>query len=315
VVGLDVLNDYAPDTPILITPWRGTQEITIMLEGLGFRALYYYNHEGYRSAEAIALQAATSPELYDRAKTAEVEALLADEKSAAVFRAKLSSWFKCEHVALERLMEDEQYFPQDIIRLNENEVFVDCGVMDGGTICDFANRAKKWRYVYGFEPMPVSLELSRAVLAFCGYENVQIEPFAVAAHSGKATFVQSNNSNGAHRLSGCNVVYPPDFCDGGTLSTVEARSLDEFGFVHCPTFIKMDIEGGELDALRGAANIIRENHPKLAVSVYHNPTHLWEIPLLMKDLVPEYKIYFRQHALYLETVCYAVCDGGGENIL
>jgi len=74
-----------------------------------------------------------------------------------------------------------------------------------------------------------------------------------------------------------------------------------------PTYIKMDIEGAELDALIGAEEIIKRCKPKLAVCVYHNPEHFWQIPFYIKRLAPEYRIYLRHHSLDItETVCYAV---------
>lgn len=73
------------------------------------------------------------------------------------------------------------------------------------------------------------------------------------------------------------------------------------------TFIKMDIEGAEIDALNGCKNILQKYKPKLAICIYHKPDDLWEIPLLIKRLVPDYKIYVRHYSNYLwETVCYAV---------
>jgi hypothetical protein len=69
----------------------------------------------------------------------------------------------------------------------------------------------------------------------------------------------------------------------------------------------MDIEGAEPNALRGAAGIIRAQRPKLAICVYHDFRHLWEIPLYVKSLNPGYKLYLRHHTpLEYETVCYAV---------
>ena len=73
------------------------------------------------------------------------------------------------------------------------------------------------------------------------------------------------------------------------------------------TFVKMDIEGAEPQALRGAENIIRTQKPRLAICIYHDLKHLWEIPFYIKNLVPEYKIYLRHHTnLEYETVCYAI---------
>ena len=59
--------------------------------------------------------------------------------------------------------------------------------------------------------------------------------------------------------------------------------------------------------MRYQINLIKENKPKLAICVYHLEEDLWEIPILIKQLVPEYKIYMRQHyeEVDWETVCYA----------
>ena len=71
-------------------------------------------------------------------------------------------------------------------------------------------------------------------------------------------------------------------------------------------YIKMDIEGAEMDALIGAEKLIKEQKPVLGICLYHKFSDLWTIPLYIKKIVPEYKIYIRHHTdIYLETVCYA----------
>ena len=74
------------------------------------------------------------------------------------------------------------------------------------------------------------------------------------------------------------------------------------------TYMKMDIEGAELEALKGAEKQIRKNKPKLAVCVYHKPEDFLEIWGYLKSLVPEYRFYLRHHNAYngSETVLYAV---------
>lgn len=62
-----------------------------------------------------------------------------------------------------------------------------------------------------------------------------------------------------------------------------------------------------MDALMGCRNLIINNKPKLAVCVYHKPSDLWEIPLYIYSLNPQYKIFLRHHTYTLtETVCYAI---------
>ena len=73
-----------------------------------------------------------------------------------------------------------------------------------------------------------------------------------------------------------------------------------------PSFISMDIEGAEFDALQGMKEIIKKHHPKLAVCVYHSPDHIWTIPQFLHELVPEYKFYLRNYTGFTsETVLYA----------
>jgi FkbM family methyltransferase len=72
-------------------------------------------------------------------------------------------------------------------------------------------------------------------------------------------------------------------------------------------FIKMDIEGFELDAISGAAHTIRTLKPRLAISAYHKPDDFWTIPLKLKSLNPTYTFYFGHHSpIGWESVIYAV---------
>lgn len=73
------------------------------------------------------------------------------------------------------------------------------------------------------------------------------------------------------------------------------------------TFIKMDIEGAEYKAIKGAETIIRNYHPKLAISIYHNAEDIWELPRLIMTICPDYKLYLRHYSIaQAETVLYAV---------
>jgi hypothetical protein len=88
-----------------------------------------------------------------------------------------------------------------------------------------------------------------------------------------------------------------------------AISLDEYlkNEKEPVTFIKMDLEGAELNALKGAEQTIKEQKPKLAISIYHKPEDIWEIPNLLLELVPDYKFYIRHYTLIgAETVLYAL---------
>lgn len=69
----------------------------------------------------------------------------------------------------------------------------------------------------------------------------------------------------------------------------------------------MDIEGAETEALLGAAGLLGNTSPKLAISAYHFPTDLWTIPLLMDRLTPGSRLYLRHYTREVDdTVCYAI---------
>jgi hypothetical protein len=92
---------------------------------------------------------------------------------------------------------------------------------------------------------------------------------------------------------------------------VPVVSLDGFfAGREAPTLIKMDIEGAEADALQGAGVTLRSAAPTLAISVYHFPTDLWTIPLLINRLMPSGRLYLRHYTNEIDdTVCYAVPPG------
>ena len=83
--------------------------------------------------------------------------------------------------------------------------------------------------------------------------------------------------------------------------------MDHCDEAQAATFIKMDIEGAEMNALRGARTIIQKNKPKLAICIYHSDEDMLRLAEWIHETVPEYKLYVRQHSNCIcETVLYAV---------
>ncbi len=100
--------------------------------------------------------------------------------------------------------------------------------------------------------------------------------------------------------------------EAGRISTngtvhIAAMALDDLLCNQSTDFIKLDVEGGEIAALNGAAKLIRRCRPVLAISFYHRPQDLWEIPQLLRDLCPDYQFFLRQHYFNsFDSVFYAV---------
>lgn len=88
---------------------------------------------------------------------------------------------------------------------------------------------------------------------------------------------------------------------------VPVVNIDSLPQCRDATWIKMDIEGAEMDALHGAQEVIRRNHPKLTISIYHSDEDMIRIIEYVHELVPEYRLYVRHHSRgKVETVLYAV---------
>ncbi len=188
----------------------------------------------------------------------------------------------------------EQYFDLEAFRKDSRERFADCGALDGKTSLYFyewyRDSADK---IWLFEPDKYSVEKCRQNMRDIGFHNYEI--FENAVYSSKTELHFDSAGNGMSSIS----------AKGDTI--VNAISLDEAIGEESPSFIKMDIEGAELEALKGAKNIIQKYAPKLAVCVYHKPEDMEEIPQLLLEYNPNYRFYLRHYSLTMnETVLYAL---------
>ena len=88
---------------------------------------------------------------------------------------------------------------------------------------------------------------------------------------------------------------------------IAVTALDDVLAGHTVDFIKLDVEGAELQALQGARKLIQRSRPVLALSLYHCPQDLWQLPLVLADLCEDYRFHVRQHYFNsFDSVLYAV---------
>lgn len=194
---------------------------------------------------------------------------------------------------------ENQYFAQDIITLSDNEVFVDCGAYTGDTLIAFDKRVSRFKKYYAWEPDARRYgKLKRSINKVKG----------TVVHIKKGVW----NETGTLCLAvskGCGEVCDETKEEKGIIN-IAVDTIDNMIDVEDKvTFIKMDIEGSELNALMGAKNTIIQNRPILAICVYHKKEDLITIPQYIKGLVTDYKFYLRTYYPYCsELVLYAVCE-------
>ncbi len=190
---------------------------------------------------------------------------------------------------------DEQYFGNDFLKPLPDEIYVDAGCYDGYTIKRFFKFCEgRYRKIYGFEPVAEHFGLTRKCVEDLSLDDVKIINKAVWSKDAVLRFALNGE--------GSNIANSGD-------SRIEATTVDEVVGDDAVTLIKMDVEGAELAALKGAAHTILRNKPRLAICVYHKPEDIVSIPVYIHSLVPEYKFYLRHHDCdqrYMETVLYAV---------
>lgn len=209
---------------------------------------------------------------------------LEDYRSKKLLYAILSNWAQFDFQTLGECREScfDDYFDLDVFPCGPGEVVVDLGAYTGDTAVSFVRTYGRsaYRRYYCYEIDPGSMEKLK--------QNTAPLPDLVYCQKGAGEragtmFISTNSDPSANALS-----------DGGGETAVEVVSLDE-DITEPITVLKMDIEGAEQAAIRGAARHIREDRPKMALSVYHNNEDLWKIPRMVDDLCPGCRFYLRYH--------------------
>ncbi|WP_066055914.1 FkbM family methyltransferase [Robertmurraya korlensis] len=226
----------------------------------------------------------------------EVYSLLADERSKEVYLAVLNYKISLDNDFLNGISNpsNEQYFDKDLVVLKDNEVFCDCGSYNGDTLESFLSESGgRYRKYIAFEAdEDIYNELNNKIFVN-EYKNVQAYNIACWDKKANLRFKQAQTSG---RIS-----------DAGE-RVVRADSLDNILKGKEVTFLKMDIEGAEENAIKGASELIRNNKPTLAICLYHSLEDFYKLPLLIKELNSDYSFFIRHYKdmVPFETVCYAI---------
>lgn len=273
-------------------------EIFATLRGLGFaRIVLAWDIYEYHLSHAPAGFEQLGQAWFNERSAAieQAYALLADAKSRRVFEAVLHTHVARMPLPIPHDPLDEQYFPADVALSAGVARTINCGAYDGDTVRQLHARHGRIEALACFEPDPRNFARLRATLdAAPGHfaHSTQAFPYGVFDNDCELRFSSGKRINSTLTEEG--------------ESVVQCVALDRLLADFRPTFINMDIESAEPQALRGAARLIQTHQPDLAICVYHHPAHLWEIALQLHALVPAYRFYLRNYTGFpAETVLYA----------
>ena len=193
------------------------------------------------------------------------------------------------------------------VHVRAGDWVLDCGACWGDTSLWFAEQATRSGKVFSFEFIPSSLKIFHANLALNPglSEYIELVMNPVAESSGNTIRCQDNGAASTFKI---------DQIDDPNACFVEAVTVCIDDWVNSNNlkkvdFIKMDIEGAELDALRGAIETLKRFRPKLAIALYHRPEDIYEIPELLMSLNLGYRYYLKHPtSAGFETVLLALCN-------
>ena len=180
---------------------------------------------------------------------------------------------------------EEQYF-EDFLDLSD-DIFVDGGAFDGETTELFLTKYPGCRAVHLFEPDPENFK--RSMTRLDGMPRVVFHPVGLSDLPGELRFQVGDGSASVVNETGDITI---------AVDTIDRLAPDA-------TFIKLDLEGWELNALMGAESTILRNKPKLAIGAYHHPDDFLKIYRWVTTLRPDYRVSVRHYTeSWTETVLY-----------
>lgn len=303
IISPDELKKNYYNFPILVASLLYETEIYEMLLKMQFPFVYPICFLNYSNPDIFVVPSYLNKfsslfKPHNQSQIYKVNELWDDEESKRVYYniIEFRLTFDKDYLRLIKLDIGRQYLETEMLSLSPDEVFLDCGAYRGDTVKGFYDAVSgKFKKIYSFEPDRESYAELKAVIKRLNTN--KIIPVNASAYkcTGKVGFIETGAIDSKIGYGNRDVELP-------------AFSIDDFvKDKERPTYIKMDIEGSEIDALSGAKETIKKHKPKLAISVYHNDTDLWEIPAYIKELNDEYRLFLRHYTdEIMETVCYAV---------
>jgi FkbM family methyltransferase len=289
------IDDICKDSIILITSMGSPLEVINTLKTKGYTYLHYFSFYKYSK-----LELKQPPFMCDFAndfkhnqkKYLQTYNLLQDGISKDIFTKIINFKISFDISFMEGFTNNftKQYFDKDILPDIHNITFIDGGAYVGDTIPNIIKNYPDYKKIYCIEPNTLHLNIAKR-----DFENRPNIEFINCGLSNKQTTNDENNTlqnNCKHDYQALNT---------NTIDNLIKDKID---------FIKLDIEGAEQDALKGAKNIILKHHPILTICIYHKAQDWYKVPQIVLEIRDDYKIYLRHYmeGIY-ETVIYFIPVG------
>lgn len=291
------------DATVLITSWKYEKAIHNTLINLGVPddQIYYF-----RYPDILPLSEFENKYLqYYR----QAYDLFTDNRSKQRILDRINLYLLGQPYPSDSLHEDG-YFMSPYFKPARDDVYIDVGVYTGDTIEQFINACQqtssgqhggiRYKYIYGFEADPNNYKVACKNLIKC--DKLKLIPSGlwetetILSLNISEAYTQGLNSNFGLFPTSSTIKVPVTTLD----IFFQDKPQDDW-----PTLIKMDIEGAEKKALLGCTKVIQAKKPRLAISIYHKPEDIYELPKTIMDIRKDYNFTLWQIGAFWDFVLYA----------
>lgn len=227
--------------------------------------------------------------------------LLEDEESKKVYLAFLKTRLSGNNsYIMEIYKKESNFFNNEIFRINQEEVFLEVGAYDGDTIRLFLKENnEKYRYIYAIEPDKENQRELQKYIVEKQMKNIIVTDKGAWNEKGEVYF-----SATSEQISSVITEADKDIKGVG----IEVDRLDDmFTYSEKVTILKINYLEGVKEAIQGAEDILKFHKPKLAITVGFDCRNVRYVPILIKKINPEYKVFLRfNRGMVSSLTCYAI---------
>ncbi len=204
-----------------------------------------------------------------------------DDRSRQIYADLLNFKVSGKLEYLDRTVSSVEEDYTEILRLGAQEDYMDIGAYDGDTILEFLQYTSTYHSITALEPDPKNFKKLLRTVEERRLTQVRCLPVASYSQPGKMAFAGKAGRNSALNAQG--------------KYEMEVDSIDHILAGAPVSYIKMDVEGAERETLLGACQTLKQYKPKLNISAYHRNEDLFDLPLLVHEMQPDYRLLLRRH--------------------
>lgn len=203
---------------------------------------------------------------------------LFEDDSKQIFAGCVDFMFGGELETLKNITTSKEEVFENILKFSTDEIYLDLGAYRGDTVDEFLTYSPEYKEIIAVEPDRRTFKKLTVYL-----EDVpDSTAHQKAVYNEKKTLVFSSKAGRQSTIS-----------DKG--EEIETLTVDELSADRVITYIKMDVEGAEKEAIEGAVNTLKNQKPKLNIALYHRSADIFELPLQIAKINPDYKFRLRRH--------------------